>query len=383
MRSDHDSYFDEAYFERGHEKGTAYNNYINSAPQSPTYHEIAEAIFKVFKPKKCLEIGCATGVIVNHLNQMGVDAHGIDVSAWAIENKMHQNVHLSGADQLPFPNNTFDLIYSCHALEHIPRILLEKSVSEIDRVSTFSAVQFHMLPIVGTHPYEYDEETVIKDLKKDPTHNVLEIKSFWLDQWRHLGWNTLSSNILFFSDASEAQLSSGQFIISKNIDTTEIYESVSLWNLLVHRNQFTELEKYKNNNARSFRIDDPETTFSEEVSAQEAKWVDFSKIFTPTVSIDKCEIQLIIRLKSQKTTPLRMAFLDKPTSANPSVIEYWSEFEPGISAVRIPIGNFNSLRGSINLTKISHFYFGGNLENASFKIMASIVREDGTYIPLR
>ena len=77
--SEHNAYFDEAYFERGWERGTAYTDYRRAADNSKTFVEIAEAIAFIFKPRRVLEVGCATGATVRHLNAIGVEAHGIDV----------------------------------------------------------------------------------------------------------------------------------------------------------------------------------------------------------------------------------------------------------------------------------------------------------------
>lgn len=70
-------YFDADYFQNGQTKGTVYNNYLEVARSSAIYREIAQLIFDVFRPKRTLEIGCATGIIVKHLNELGVEAHGI------------------------------------------------------------------------------------------------------------------------------------------------------------------------------------------------------------------------------------------------------------------------------------------------------------------
>lgn len=174
MTAEYNAYFDEAYFQRGDERGTAYRDYARNALINPTYKEIAEAIAFVFRPRRALEIGCATGAIVKHLNEIGVEAHGIDVSEWAVTNRLHENVILAGAEALPYDDSTFDLVFSSHALEHIPPALADGAFAEMDRVAGPESCQFHMLPIVGTYPYNYDHDLARKNLKTDPTHNLLE-----------------------------------------------------------------------------------------------------------------------------------------------------------------------------------------------------------------
>lgn len=168
-------YFDADYFQNGQTKGTVYNNYLEVARTSAIYREIAQLIFNVFRPVRTLEIGCATGIIVKHLNELGVDAHGIDVSEWAIANKEHDNVVLAGAEQLPYPDGYFDFVYSVHAMEHIPTALKESAFAELKRVSG-SAIHFHMLPIVGEGPYSGPKEVVDEILHRDPTHSLLHFQ---------------------------------------------------------------------------------------------------------------------------------------------------------------------------------------------------------------
>lgn len=109
-------YYDETYYEEGHKKGTAYSNYVSYSKVSPTYKNVATNIKQVFQPRRVLEVGCATGIIVKHLNDLGVECYGIDVSKYAIENAEHENVRLASCDDLPFEDGYFDLIFSVHSL---------------------------------------------------------------------------------------------------------------------------------------------------------------------------------------------------------------------------------------------------------------------------
>ena len=42
-------------------------------------------------PKRVLEIGCAYGYHVKFFNEIGVEAHGVDISNYAITNRKHEN----------------------------------------------------------------------------------------------------------------------------------------------------------------------------------------------------------------------------------------------------------------------------------------------------
>lgn len=211
MPADSYDYFDEDYFERGENRGTAYRNYLESSRKSTLYAEIADAC-TTFRPVRALEIGCATGIIVKQLNEFGVETYGIDVSEWAISNHEHPNVLLAGAENLPFPDDYFDLVFSVHALEHIPVDLKEAAFREIARVSKPTAFQFHTLPMIGMGPYVGERDVVIQQLKKDPTHNLLFEKSWWVDNFRDIGFEEFGGRI-YFAHEAEIDLSDSQLVL--------------------------------------------------------------------------------------------------------------------------------------------------------------------------
>lgn len=222
------SYFDEAYFQEGEKRGTAYHDYLRSAESNPLNVEIAEAC-AALKPRRALEIGCATGVIVAHLNRMGIEAHGIDVSQWAIENRAHPKVILSGAERLPFPNGWFDLVYSVHALEHLPKNVVRAAFAEIARVSASDAVQFHTLPILGLGPYSGDRDSTIAGLKKDPTHHLLKEEAWWLDRFRAIGFVDVGAHLLFQRE-EYADLSVSQLLLARPGDGPSRLAQAKAWN---------------------------------------------------------------------------------------------------------------------------------------------------------
>ncbi len=49
------------------------------------FARLADSIVATLGPRTALDVGCATGMLVEALRDRGVDARGIDVSAWAID----------------------------------------------------------------------------------------------------------------------------------------------------------------------------------------------------------------------------------------------------------------------------------------------------------
>ena len=225
--------FDEAYYQRGEERGTQYRNYAEEAKKNRTYFDFAEAIVQCFEPSKTLEIGCATGATVDHLNTFGVDAHGLDISEWAVENRLHPNVILGSADNLPYEDKSFDVVFSCHALEHLPTAIKDKAISEMGRVCR--GFQFHMLPILESGPYVGDRFGHLLNLRTDKTHNLLFDRTWWLDQLSNTGWTDTGFKIAILHDNDHFELSDCQFTVSTAPPSLDLLRRVAARNFSVAR----------------------------------------------------------------------------------------------------------------------------------------------------
>jgi SAM-dependent methyltransferase len=212
--------YDEAYYQDGSERGTQYRNYLESAKLNRTYFEIAETIVDVLKPKRTLEIGCATGAIVSHLRTFDVDAHGIDVSEWAVQNSLAPTVQVASAADLPFEDNSFDVVYSVHALEHLPTDIKDKALSELSRVC--SGFQFHMIPMLESGPYVGDRFGHLLNLRTDPTHNLLYERGWWIDQFGRQQWVDTGTRLSVIHDNIHYELSACQILLSRTEASPDI-----------------------------------------------------------------------------------------------------------------------------------------------------------------
>ena len=85
---------------------------------------------------RILEIGCGIGTVVAELARQGYEAMGTDISQVAIEygRAKYSNVRLEvqPAEELPYPDGTFDVVLSFDLFEHIARI--DRHVGEVQRV---------------------------------------------------------------------------------------------------------------------------------------------------------------------------------------------------------------------------------------------------------
>jgi protein-L-isoaspartate(D-aspartate) O-methyltransferase len=88
---------------------------------------------------KVLDIGCGKGYQLYELTQLltGVNVCGIDISEYAIENakeEIKDRLQVGTATSLPWPDNTFDFVFSLNTLHNLHNYDLDKSLREIERV---------------------------------------------------------------------------------------------------------------------------------------------------------------------------------------------------------------------------------------------------------
>ncbi|MBU1196523.1 MAG: class I SAM-dependent methyltransferase [Proteobacteria bacterium] len=87
-----------------------------------------------------LDIGCAKGFLLNDFKEFMPDCTvaGIDVSKYAIENAMSSVkpfLEIASAENLPYPDNSFDLVISINSIHNLPIDRLKTALKEIQRVS--------------------------------------------------------------------------------------------------------------------------------------------------------------------------------------------------------------------------------------------------------
>jgi ubiquinone/menaquinone biosynthesis C-methylase UbiE len=104
-------------------------------------HKLISATNITPKETQVLEVGCHTGVFAmtlanRYMNWTGVDIdqHALQQAVSSVATKELNNVIFlsANAEDLPFANNSYDLVICNHIYEHIPNP--EKMLSEISRV---------------------------------------------------------------------------------------------------------------------------------------------------------------------------------------------------------------------------------------------------------
>ena len=104
----------------------------------PYMYKISE--FREHPGEKVLEIGVGVGTDLLQFAKRGSLCTGIDLTETAIKTtkerfrraKLEADLRTANAENLPFKDNSFDVVYSSGVIHHVPD--MEKAVSEIHRV---------------------------------------------------------------------------------------------------------------------------------------------------------------------------------------------------------------------------------------------------------
>ena len=139
---------------------------------------------------RLLEVGSGLGHLVGQLEDT-FETYGMDLNQWAVKKSKEvvQKTHLqtASAQELPFPNNTFNLIIIKHIVEHLPDP--GKAIREISRVTEPGGTLILATPNL---------DSLLKPLKgkswigyQDPTHISLKRPAEWLSFIEEAGFGLI------------------------------------------------------------------------------------------------------------------------------------------------------------------------------------------------
>lgn len=139
--------FDDYYYAHG-----CNTPYLRDENWLAQFGRIADAIVREIQPQTVLDVGCAIGLLVETLRERGVEAYGVDVSEYAIE-QVHSAVReycrVGGATE-PFGRH-YDLITCIEVLEHMAPEGAQPAIANLcshtDRV------------LFSSSPFDYAEVT--------------------------------------------------------------------------------------------------------------------------------------------------------------------------------------------------------------------------------
>lgn len=162
-------FFDKYYY--AHDCGIPYErneHWLNF------FGAIAERIVNDFSPKTMLDAGCAKGFLVECLRNKGVEAFGVDISEYAINN-VYEPIKdfckvASIADSL---DSFFDLIISIEVVEHMERSESEAAIANLCR---------HTDKILfSSSPHDHSEATHINVQQPEVWAQIFARNGFFRD----------------------------------------------------------------------------------------------------------------------------------------------------------------------------------------------------------
>lgn len=110
----------------------------------PAHLRTVDRLLDLSPSDRVLEVGCGQGHLTTRLAERGIDVIGIDANPLAPDVAASDYViHMNG-ESLDFADESFDVVLSVHAIEHMPD--LEVALSEMARVLVPGGRSLHVYP---------------------------------------------------------------------------------------------------------------------------------------------------------------------------------------------------------------------------------------------
>jgi SAM-dependent methyltransferase len=135
------------------------------------FQGIADRIIADVQPKTVLDAGCAKGFLVEGFRNRGVEAWGVDISEYAIQEVVESIKPFCWAGSItdPFPQK-YDLIVTIEVVEHMPAEEGQKAIANLcahsDRI------------IFSSTPFDY----------KEVTHYNVQPPEYWAREFARHGF---------------------------------------------------------------------------------------------------------------------------------------------------------------------------------------------------
>ena len=147
------------------------NDYERGNGWEEIFARQAARIVKELKPKKILDVGCASGYLVEGLRDLGVDARGIDVSEYAISKVREDIKPYCNVQSATVPiKERYDLITCIEVMEHLSPEDFNRAIDNMCNATNTI--------IFSSTPFDYAEET----------HFSVNTPGFWAERFAYNGF---------------------------------------------------------------------------------------------------------------------------------------------------------------------------------------------------
>lgn len=169
--------FGKAFFDGERSHGYGGFNYHPKfwQPVVPTFQQF----YGLTAGQSLLDVGCAKGFMLYDFATLipGLQIAGVDISGYAIDNALpdvKSAVQVANARQLPFENNSFDLVVSINTVHNLDRDECMQALAEIERVS-----RGHSFITVDAYRNNVEKERML-------AWNLTAKTILHVDQWKAL-----------------------------------------------------------------------------------------------------------------------------------------------------------------------------------------------------
>jgi SAM-dependent methyltransferase len=119
-----------------------------------------------------VDVGCGDGALVRWLERRGARAIGVEVGAEPLERARshervgHERYEHAGAQALPLPDRSADVVLFMNSLHHVPVELLDAALAEAARVLSSGGMLYVQEPVAEGQYFELlrpvDDETEVR-----------------------------------------------------------------------------------------------------------------------------------------------------------------------------------------------------------------------------
>lgn len=169
--------FEKEYFDGNRNQGYGGYNY-NPKYWQPVVKRL-QKFYNLNSKSKILDVGCGKGFLLHDLKELipGITVQGIEISKYAVENAMEDVkpfIFQGNAKELPFSDNTFDLVLAINTIHNLPLEDCFKALKEIQRVS-----KKDKFIVNDAYNTEQEKQNILK-------WNLTAITYFSTKKWREL-----------------------------------------------------------------------------------------------------------------------------------------------------------------------------------------------------
>jgi ubiquinone/menaquinone biosynthesis C-methylase UbiE len=160
--------------------------------------------YDIFENSKVLELGCGRGEFLNEFHNNKMISYGVDISNFA--QKRYPKLNITTIDMikepLPFPDNTFDVIYSKSFVEHFyfPEKIFEEAYRVLKKGGRIITLTPEWKYFYKTFYEDYTHRTPFTKLSLRDIHLINKFQKFEVESFRQLPflWNMPKLIKIFF-----------------------------------------------------------------------------------------------------------------------------------------------------------------------------------------